>query len=150
MLSQVPLGIIRKNENIVDDMCTIMDQIQTYAPSISKTKQAFSKDGDVVAEIEDTNFHKILIGGDQLTVTRCRGAAAARSDHRTSLECLRGLVPVSEDWHAKRIFLMVNIELFVYFVCIYSPEHLQDTLQRQFPSGEGNLVTAKGLDKLLS
>ena len=111
-------------------MCTIMDEIQTYAPSKSKTKQAFSKDGEVVAEIEDTDFHRILVGGDQLTVARCRDAAAARSDHRTSLECLRGVVPVSEDWHTKRIFLMVNIEC--YFVLsvvmrifiIYPLEHL--------------------------
>ena len=35
---------------------------------VNKTKQAFSKDGEVVAEIEDTNFHRILVGGDQLTV----------------------------------------------------------------------------------
>ena len=56
----------------------------------------FSKDGEVVAE--ETNFHRILIGGDQLMVAWCRGAAAARSDHRISMECLCGLVSVSEDW----------------------------------------------------
>ena len=95
-----------------------MDQIQSYAPSKSKTKQAVSKDGEVVAEIEDNNFHRILVGGDQLTVARCRGAAAARSDHCTSLECLRGVVPVSEDWHTKRIFLMVNIECAVILFCL--------------------------------
>ena len=115
----MPLGIIRKNENLFDDMCTIMDQLQTYTPNKSKTKQLFSKHGDVT-EVEDTNFHRILIGGDQLTTARCRGAVATRSDHRTFLERLHGLVPVTEDWHAKRTFLMVfNAPyVYVYNICI--------------------------------
>ena len=129
-----------------------MDQIQSYAPSKSKTKQAFSKDGEVVAEIEDTNFHRILVGGDQLTVARCRGAAAARSDHRTSLECLRGVVPVSEDWHTKRIFLMVNIECaFILFchvkcMCMYILQSIYNVLHKSSSQAEkGTLSLLKNL-----
>ena len=100
------LGIICKNENVVDQMCTIMDQLQTYAPAVQSTKQlSLLEDG--VVELDDVDFHRLLIGGDQLTVARCRGSAAVRSDHSTSTECLRGLTPVSEDWHAKRSYLIV-------------------------------------------
>lgn len=83
-----------------------MDQLQTYVPAVQTTRQ-FSLQEDGVTQLEDMAFHRILIGGDQLTVARCRGSAAVRSDHRTSTECLRGLTPISEDWHAKRSYLMV-------------------------------------------
>lgn len=43
-----------------------------------------------------------LIGGDQLTVARVRGSAAAHVDHQTKRDQLEGFVPVIENWHAKR------------------------------------------------
>jgi L1 cell adhesion molecule like protein len=52
-------------------------------------------------------FHKVLMGGDQLTVARCRGAHMGRKNETTPSEQLRGLVPVIEDWHAKQCFLEV-------------------------------------------
>jgi len=55
------------------------------------------------------NFHKILLGGDQLTAAWCRGGGAVQSDHRTSLEHLDGMMPVCEDWHAKRMFESVLV-----------------------------------------
>jgi len=79
-----------------------MDQFHSYVPTKQKTKQLPDN-----IELEDNIFHRILIGGDQLTVARCRGSTAARSDHRTALERLEGLKPVCEDWHAKKSFLMV-------------------------------------------
>ena len=85
-----------------------MEQLHAYVPTVSVTKELPAEGtGDSVL-LDDYNFHRILVGGDQLTAVRCRGSAAARSDHRTSLERLQGLTPVSEDWHSKRIFLIVS------------------------------------------
>ena len=95
-------------------MCTIMDQLQTYAPGVQSTKQLSLLENGV-AELNDVDFHRLLIGGDQLTVARCRGSAAVRSDHSTSTERLCGLTPVSEDWHAKRSYLIVC--QFVIYHC---------------------------------
>lgn len=78
-----------------------------YVPAIQTTKKLSLQDDEFV-ELEDSNFHRILVGGDQLTVARCRGSIAVRSDHRTSVDCLRGVTPVLEDWHAKRSYLMVR------------------------------------------
>lgn len=88
-------------------MCAIMEQLHTYVPTVSHTKELPTEDDGDPVLLDDFNFHRILLGGDQLTAARCRGSAAARGDHQTSLERLQGLTPVSEDWHSKRIFLMV-------------------------------------------
>ena len=99
-----------------------MDQLQTFVPAVNSTKQlSLLEDG--VAELEDEDFHRILIGGDQLTVARCCGSAAVRSDHSTSRERLCGLTPVSEDWYAKRSYLLVclicDLSYVVYLYTYY-------------------------------
>ena len=106
------MGIILKNENVVNEMREILEQFHTYVPSKAHIKELNVPDHDKRVTIEDSKFHKILLGGDQLTAARCRGGAAVRSDHRTSLERLDGMVPVCEDWHAKRIYLMVCVIVF--------------------------------------
>lgn len=45
-------------------------------------------------------FHKILLGGDQLTVARCRSGQIGRRNEVQPSKQLRGLLPVVEDWHA--------------------------------------------------
>lgn len=100
-------------------MCEILEHCHIYVPSKPHTEEMNVPDCDERVTIEDVNFHKILLGGDQLTAARCRGGAAVRSDHQTSLERLNGMVPVCEDWHAKRIYLMVC--LFGYSIPCVSP-----------------------------
>lgn len=89
-------------------MCSILDELHTYVPMSPLTKQLPLHDNEDPVEMEDTVFHRILVRGDQLIAAQCKGSAAARSDHQTSLEHLKGLVPVTEDWHAKRTFLIVS------------------------------------------
>ena len=45
VLLQVPLGIQRKNENVVDEMIAIMEELHIYVPTSSQTKE-LSDDGD--------------------------------------------------------------------------------------------------------
>ena len=66
-----------------------MEQLHAYVPTVSMTKEfPVEGTGDSVL-LDDYNFHRILVGGDQLTAVRCRGSAAAHSDHQTSLERLQ-------------------------------------------------------------
>ena len=47
-----------------------------------------------------------LVGGDQVTVARIRGAQRIRGNSETS-QRLEGILPVAEDLHAKMCFLEV-------------------------------------------
>ena len=59
----------------------------------------------------DNKFHRILFGGDQLTTARAVGSIEIRRNSREAKHTLQGLIPVTEDWHAKKIFLTVSIIL---------------------------------------
>ena len=50
-------------------------------------------------------FHRILFGGNQLTAKRARGKVRIRKNSTNSADRLEGLLPVSEDWHTKVVFL---------------------------------------------
>ena len=95
---QVQLDIILRNENVVNEMMYIMEELQEkYVPMhIIDT-----------SELNCECLHKIVIGGDQLTVTRCRAAQIGRRNEVHPTKHLRGLLPVVEDWHAKQCFLEV-------------------------------------------
>ena len=54
------------------------------------------------------HFSHVLIGGDQLTAARVRGADRVMGNSNNGQERLEGLVPVVEDWHAKVCFLQVR------------------------------------------
>lgn len=53
---------------------------------------------------DDVVYHEILLGGDQLTYARVRGAQSMRVNHENSAA---GFIPVVEDWHAKMTFMKV-------------------------------------------
>lgn len=78
---------------------SIMEELQeAYVPK-------FVVDTD---ELNCEHFHKLLLGGDQLTVARCRSAQHGRSNEVTPSEQLKGFVPCVEDWHAKQCLLEVH------------------------------------------
>ncbi len=58
-------------------------------------------------------LEKCLFGGDLLTCERARGAKRHRQDAATMVERLDGLVPVSEDWHAKMCLFEVHISMCI-------------------------------------
>ena len=58
-------------------------------------------------DYDTTEFFKILLGGDQLTVARVRGTQALRQTEDTAVNHLQGLIPVIEDWHARMALVKV-------------------------------------------
>ena len=84
-----------------------MDKLHEYVPTKLVVTEKTLVSGEV-KRMEDYAMYKNLIGGDQLTVARVRGSAAARVDHQTKKDRLEGFVPVVEDWHAKQCLLKVN------------------------------------------
>ena len=89
-------------------MCKIMDSMHKYIPSITVQKIATLPHGEQF-QYDDYDLWETLFGGDQLTVTRARGATDIRVDHDPADEKLRGLIPVIEDWHSRMTFLKVSL-----------------------------------------
>ncbi len=101
----MPLGVLLLNENKLPDMCKILEILQQYVPSVAVTRSYHV--GQVNLTLEDHDFSKVLLGGDQLTAARARGAAALRDGHNTSHDRLEGFEAVIEDWHARLAFAKV-------------------------------------------
>lgn len=101
---QVPLGVLMYNENKLDEVCKIMEVLHKYVPS-TPTVTAVSLPCGETLEHRDANQHRILLGGDQLTAARARGAQAVRCSHDTREDRLAGLIPTTEDWHTRVILL---------------------------------------------
>lgn len=102
--------MIPLDENRIDQMCLILDQAQRYTPTIVTDEKVVLPNGEDYF-FKKENMHEILIGGDQVTVTRARSSIAVRRTHDTNKEKLLGVVPVIEDWHARLILMQVS--------CIY-------------------------------
>ncbi len=62
-------------------------------------KKSTETDGEVLIDT--------LLGGDQLTCARARTAKWLRSSHDDPKFALKGLTPVTEDWHTRMCLLKV-------------------------------------------
>ncbi len=104
----MPLGVLLFNEKKLDEMCKILECLQKYVPSDPVTHQAVLPNGDAYTH-QDYKFHPILLGGDQLSVARVRGGQGIRSNHENAKDCLKGFIPVIEDWHACQTLMQVIV-----------------------------------------
>ena len=96
------------NENKVAEMAQILDCLHKYVPSQAMEKVFTLPDGTKISR-GDYHHVPVLLGGDQLTVARARGAQAIRSSHDNATERLSGIIPVVEDWHARQTLMEVNL-----------------------------------------
>ena len=104
---QVPLGVLLYNENKLDEMGKIMAHYMTLVPTTNAEGHFTLPSGDVM-DFDDTRFHKILFGGDQLTVARMRGTQALRDTQDKPVDRLEGVIPVAEDWHTRMTLMKVR------------------------------------------
>ena len=80
----------------------------SLVPTLPSVQQLVLPNGSEI-EVDNTKFHSILFGGDQLTVARIRGAKVLRDTHDTPTDRLEGVLPVVEDWHARMTLLKVSL-----------------------------------------
>jgi len=103
--SQVPLGVILKNEAHLGEMCNILGDLSKYVPSnCGYAEEHLSQ----VMHPSQCQIMQLLLFGDQLTVERARGAMVLRSLHEHAINRLEGFVPVIADWHARMTLVKVN------------------------------------------
>lgn len=96
------------NETAYEDMIQILTHAQKYVPSKTVKRNLVLPSKNTIS-YEEEHYAVTLIGGDQLTVARARGAQRIRSNSTKSEDRLDGLLPVTEDWHAKMCLLQVSI-----------------------------------------
>lgn len=106
-IKKVPLGVQCKNETKGDDMVDIMSHLHQYVPTVDRAPDMPSTQ---YKPSECVNFHRILVGGDQLTAARARSAKKHMANALTPAGRLEGLVPMAEDWHTKAALLGVSSE----------------------------------------
>jgi L1 cell adhesion molecule like protein len=94
-----------KNENNLDDMIDILSHIHQYVPV--KTRETTDK--VTRKKISTEIIHHILLSGDQLTHKRAETAIELRQNGTTPTSQLKGVIPICEDWHAKKCFLEVFV-----------------------------------------
>ena len=91
-------------------MVSIMEHLHQYVPTIHGEERADIPGTEDHITLQVDEFHHILMGGDQLTVARARGAQRTRENSESASECLQGLIPVVEDWHAKQCLMGVSMQ----------------------------------------
>lgn len=101
LFPKVPLGIIFKNENINEDMLTILHQFYTYLPTSGEN------------EVDPQ-----LFAGDQLTVERAVNVIASVSNGYTPEHRLEGMNFQIGEWHAGVKLLSVSPE-FSFHLQLY-------------------------------
>jgi hypothetical protein len=81
-----------------------MDILHEYVPKMHVVRKLQLPDGSVL-EQPDVIVYTTLLSGDLLTA---RSAIAARANHDSSVDQLRGFLPTVEDWHARMTLLKVR------------------------------------------
>ena len=64
---------------------------------------------------ESDSFHKILLGGDQLSTAMARRVQGQRDNSTSTFDALEGIIPICEDWLC---LLTVLDYMYVNFVVI--------------------------------
>jgi len=89
-------------------MSTILSHYMQLVPTVeAELKLNLPIGGEVT--LDDTHFHNILFGGDQLTAARIRGTKALRDTQYRRVDRFDGITPVIEDWHARMTLMKVHI-----------------------------------------
>ena len=85
-----------------------MSILQKYVPLVEYTTQQYVESFGQTVEIPKASIHPVLVGGDQLTAARGRGAKKAKVHADSPTSRLEGLIPVAKDWHTKVTLLEVR------------------------------------------
>lgn len=118
----MPLGVILKNENKLEEMVQIMQHVHQYVP-----KQSFEETyihENFTVQIPRAVFHQLLFRGDQLTAKRGRGAKKAKINSVDPSRWLDGLIPKAEASFQllgilKLTLLCIHIRCFFIFFCLF-------------------------------
>ena len=104
---QIPLGVLLKNENKQEDMISILEHLTQYVPYTTKEDLLYDEIANEMVPLVQHEFHKIIVGGDQLTVERIRGCQKNRSNANEAIQTFKCFCSAVEDWHSEVALLKV-------------------------------------------
>ena len=79
-----------------------------YVPTVDKTVEHHIPSIQTTETINHAYYHKVLLGGDQLTACRVRNCQDAMKNADDAHWKVSGVIPVIEDWHAMMCLLLVR------------------------------------------
>ena len=100
------MGVLFHSEQYNDDMRDILKKVYRYVPSSGSVGDRGNGAGDST----QVNSFPVLFGGDQLTTERARTVKNVLSNSDSASSRLQGLIPVTEDWHAKMCLYKVGVQ----------------------------------------
>lgn len=107
------MGVELFNENKLEEMSQILATYMKLVPTL-ESKESITLPCGASAEVDNTAYHSILFGGDQLTAARIRGTKELRDTEAKKKDRFEGLIPVIEDWHTRMTLMKVSC----YNVCM--------------------------------
>ena len=128
-------------------MCVILESLQKYVPCKTTQEMVLLPAclEEEQAAVSTNHFNKILLGVDQLTCARVRGAQIIRHNHDTGKKRLQGFFPVVEDWHSKLSalgkYLFCFATLQIHIRANVHTGHLDKAIQERYCNGEGHTAT---------
>lgn len=136
-------------------MIEILLHLHKYVPSKTVNRVVFLPDGEEVMNYTEQKYSITLLGGDQLTAARARGAQRIRSNSLKSEDRLEGILPVSEDWHTKMCLLQVNIaskghscgSIVIFILYIMAIGYLEPLIQDKIRYATWNTLSITKLNK---
>ena len=90
-------------------MIEILQHLQKYVPKIHRADTIFIPSTQRSVSKIKVKQHRIILGGDQLTVARTRGAQVAMTNAHTPSQKIDGLIPIVQDWHAEVVLIEVSL-----------------------------------------
>ena len=144
--------MILQSEISNEGMVLIMEKLHTYVPTVSTPIELECPKSDEPTTMIKDDFHYILKGGDQLTVARARSSKRIRSNSLRPLDRLEGLIPVCEDWHAKRCLISVSLHAHVTITrtnngLFFFAGHVEAILQYYIRKGWRYIISIAELDQ---
>ena len=97
-------------------MIQILHHLQKYIPRVEYEEVFIPSTATTVSKVR-LKQHRIVFGGDQLTVARTRGAQVAMANAHALKERIDGFFPTVQDWHTEVVLIKVRM-CSKYSICI--------------------------------
>lgn len=96
---QIPLGVLPKDENKLEDMVCILEHIHGYVPTVEQERTIQDTRTGETSVVKEQLLHQVILAGDQLTVARARSCQRGRGNSDTSvLSSVVSYPLVSHQW----------------------------------------------------
>ena len=110
------LGILTFNENKNKKMIQILSHLHQYVPVMEYDEDLFVPSINEEVTIPKALFSPVLLGEDQLTAARARGAKKAKVSADIPLKGLEGIVPAAEDCDKKMNLSEKHSNFTIFFL----------------------------------